>query len=54
LDALHWRLYAVRADSPWRDEMGELWSAVEATHGPAEAWEAVVEAMLRDPLMVTY
>ncbi len=54
LEALHWRLFATRADSAWVAEMGELWSAVDLVVGPEEAWEAVVEALLRDPLMVTY
>lgn len=54
LEALHWRLYAEHASPEWVTETGALWTDVELTLGATEAWEAVLEMMLRDPLMVTY
>lgn len=54
LARLHWRLFAVRSEAAWVTEMGALWTEVEASMGAQQAWEAVVEVMLRDPLMVTY
>jgi hypothetical protein len=54
LAALHWRLFAIRADETWEAGIGDLWNAVAATDGPAAAWEAVIEAMLRDPNFVSY
>ena len=54
LDALHWRLYAVRSDADWRAELGGLWTAVEAEDGAEAAWRTVLTVMLRDPLFVSY
>lgn len=54
LDALHWRLYAVRADAAWREEVTALWVEVNTAAGPEAAWSAVLAAMLQDPLFVTY
>lgn len=54
LEVLHWRLYAEHAPSEWLAETSALWTDVESGRGAAEAWEAVLEMMLRDPLMVTY
>ncbi len=54
LDALHWRLYAVRADAAWREEAGALWAEVAATSDPETAWTALLAAMFQDPLFVTY
>ena len=44
----------MRSEAAWVTEMGALWTEVEASMGAQQAWEAVVEVMLRDPLMVTY
>ncbi|MSQ00767.1 MAG: DUF1585 domain-containing protein [Myxococcales bacterium] len=54
LGLLHWRLYATRAPEGWLTDIAALWAAVELEAGPASAWEAVIEAMLRDPLFVSY
>ncbi|MBM4369320.1 MAG: hypothetical protein FJ102_24115 [Deltaproteobacteria bacterium] len=53
LRALYWQLYAERPGDDWVVDTGALWTAVAAEEGAAEAWMAVIEAMLRDPLMVT-
>lgn len=54
LAALHWRLFAIRADEVWAAEMAALWTEVEAIEGSTSAWEAVLEACFRDPLFVAY
>ncbi len=54
LQALHWRLYATRAREAWLTEIAALWTAIEPDEGPEGAWEAAIEAMLRDPLFVSY
>lgn len=54
LDQLHWHLYAQRPDDAWRSAVTSLWQDVAATEGPTEAWKAVLVAMLRDPLFVSY
>ncbi len=54
LERLHWRLYALRAEDDALDALGALWEQVERTDGPEVAWTAVLEAMLRDPLFVSY
>ena len=54
LDALHWRLYAVRADADWRAGIEALWLDVEAEDGAEAAWRTVLTVMMRDPLFVTY
>jgi len=51
---LHWRLYAVRADDDWVEAISALWWAVHETDGSRSAWEAVLSAMLQDPLFVGY
>ena len=54
LRALHWRFFAERASDAWVSEIGALWTTVDASEGASEAWEAVIEAMMRDPLFVSY
>jgi hypothetical protein len=54
LDQLHWRLYATRPDASWRAGISAVWESVSAAEGAAEAWRAVVVAMLRDPAFVGY
>ena len=54
LDGLHWRLYALPAESVWRDEISALWSAVEAEDGAVAAWKTTLAVLFRDPLFVTY
>ncbi len=53
LQVLYWQLYAERPDEVWVSDIGTLWTTVSAEEGATEAWMAVIEAMLRDPLMVT-
>jgi hypothetical protein len=52
--ALHWRLYAERPDAAWISAIGALFTAVAAREGEQQAWVAVVSAMIRDPLFVSY
>ena len=54
LEALHWRLYGVRADAEWLSSITALWEAVAQQADPTEAWTAVLAAMLEDPLFLTY
>jgi hypothetical protein len=54
LASLHWRLYAERADDAWIRSLVALWEDVAASHTEANAWAAVVEAILRDPRFVSY
>lgn len=54
LEALHWRLYAVRADEAWLADASALWSELESSEGPEGAWAALLAAMLQDPLFATY
>jgi len=54
LRTLYWRLFAERADDAWVASAGDLWSAVAAENGAEGAWEAVIEACLRDPEFVSY
>ncbi len=54
LRALHWRLLGQRATESWVADIGALWATVDSSDGDAEAWEAVVEAMFRDPSFVSY
>jgi len=54
LRALHWRLFAERADDAWVADIGALWTAVDADVGASKAWESVLEAMFRDPEFVSY
>jgi len=54
LRELHWRLYAVRADAAWLTDIAALWDLLFVAEGARSAWEAVVAAMLQDPLFVGY
>lgn len=54
LDALSWRLFAVRPAPEWTDATWDLWSVVDAASGPEAAWQAVVSALLQDPMFVSY
>ena len=54
LRALHWRLYAERADDAFVDDASQLFAAVEELDGADEAWVALVSAMLRDPHFLGY
>lgn len=49
LQALHWRLYATRADDAWLADITALWVTVADGTDPRTAWTAVLVAMLRDP-----
>lgn len=48
-----WQLHAVRLPEDQRDELVDLWSALEPELGPAAAWEALVSALVQDPLFLT-
>lgn len=52
--ALHWRLYGQRPDEAWITAIGALFSEVTARTNEREGWVAVVSAMIRDPLFVSY
>ncbi len=54
LAALSWRLTARRPDDARLAEAAELWSAVEAQDGAAQAWTTLVSVMIRDPEFVGY
>lgn len=54
LDALVWRLHAVRLNQARRDRLAAFWSEVQAIKGPAEAWRRTLSVLLRDPEMVGY
>jgi hypothetical protein len=54
LRALHWRLLGERATEARVADIGALWATVDSSDGDAEAWEAVLEAMFRDPSFVSY
>lgn len=54
IEQLHWRLYAERADAGWISGISDLWSAIEAQEGSDSAWAGAIEAMLRDPKLVSY
>ena len=54
LDALVWRLHAVRLNQARRDRLGDFWSEVQSIKGPAEAWRRTLSVLLRDPEMVGY
>ncbi len=54
LEALAWRLWAVRLSETERDALATLWELVEAEDGAEGAWVAVISVMMRDPLFVTY
>ncbi|HNC99434.1 MAG TPA: hypothetical protein PKW90_25095, partial [Myxococcota bacterium] len=52
--ALHWRLYAQRPEAAWISAIGALFADVAGREGEQQAWVAVVSAMIRDPLFVSY
>lgn len=54
LEALHWRLYAVRADDERLAALGELWTSIHEFAGPTEAWSRTLSVMLRDPEFLGY
>ena len=54
LAELHWRLLGVRADDSTLSDLGGLWTEVAEEHGADEAWVAVLTALLRDPLFLSY
>lgn len=54
LERLHWRLYAERPDAAWTAGIAGLWTAIEAEEGADSAWAGTLEAMLRDPKLVSY
>ncbi|HNH48545.1 MAG TPA: DUF1585 domain-containing protein, partial [Myxococcota bacterium] len=54
LDRLHWRLYGQRPDATWQAAIRSLYDGVFAVEGEQAAWQAVLIAMLRDPLFVSY
>ncbi len=54
LEALHWRMYAVRVDDERRGAAEALWTAVEAEEGAQVAWTRLISAMLRDPDFIGY
>ncbi len=55
LDALVWRLHAVRADATEHTAWADLWTAAYGESGDAsEAWAVVLGAMFRDPAFLTY
>ncbi len=53
LSTAHWQLLGARADAEWLDGLAALWTDVEAESGAEAAWQAVLSAILRDPLFVT-
>ncbi len=54
LDRLHWRLYGQRPDADWQAAIRSLYGRVFEVEGEQAAWQAVLTAMLRDPLFVSY
>ncbi|HND33352.1 MAG TPA: hypothetical protein PLA94_25310, partial [Myxococcota bacterium] len=54
LRTLWWQWMAEPAEQAPVAELSALWATVESSDGDAEAWEAVVEAMFRDPSFVSY
>ena len=53
VDAAAWQLHAVRLPEDQRDELIALWAALEPEVGPTAAWEALVSALVQDPLFLT-
>lgn len=53
LEQLIWQTTATRPDAQRLDELHQLWLAMEADAGAAEAWTALLTLLLRDPEMVT-
>lgn len=55
VEALYWRLFALRATATDLDQAGALWQQVyEQSGSPGEAWSALLTALLRDPRFLTY
>lgn len=54
LEALHWRLYALRVDDERVRAAEALWTTVEAEEGAQVAWTRLISAMLRDPDFIGY
>jgi hypothetical protein len=54
IDQLGFRLLAVRLSSEEQSGLADLWTTVEQDQGPEQAWAAVLIALLRDPLFVSY
>ncbi len=54
LDRLHWRLYGQRPDATWQAAIRGLYDGVFVAEGEQAAWQAVLIAMFRDPLFVSY
>lgn len=54
LEALSWRLYAVRPDEERIAALEELWTTIEEFAGPEEAWKRTISVMLRDPEFLGY
>lgn len=54
LRQLHWQFFALRADPEWVGDTRLLWEALAANGGSEQAWQAVLSAILQDPLMLSY
>lgn len=54
METLYWRLYGERPTDEWTSSITQLWTVIAADEGPANAWAAVLTAMLRDPAMLAY
>jgi len=54
LGAIWWRLTGTELTEEDRNTFAQLWLDVEAQDGPPMAWRAVLTAMMRDPLFLTY
>ena len=54
LDTLLWHLTATHGDDDWRTDTTQLWQDVAADSDETTAWRAVLVAILRDPLFVSY
>ena len=53
LEGAAWQLHAVRLPAEERDALVDLWRGLEPTLGPGAAWEAVIGALVQDPLFLT-
>lgn len=54
LEGIHLRMYSTKAPPEWLIGIAVLWSAVNESEGAAQAWQATVSAMLRDPAFLTH
>jgi hypothetical protein len=54
LGDIWWRLTGTALSDADRDTFAQLWLDVADADGPAMAWRAVLTAMMRDPLFLTY